>query len=104
MQARSTGTTTHFITAGSSLYLVSGNDINDEGDIVGQAFDQSSGGSPGFLATPCDGDRKGDGGCEEGAEGTIGAGSATSERPNITPPENVRNLLKQRRGFGRFGR
>ena len=40
------------ITPGSSLYLVSGNDINDEGDIVGQAFDQSSGDSPGFLGDP----------------------------------------------------
>ena len=92
------------ITTGSSLYLVSGNDINDGGAIVGQAFDQSSGDSPGFLATPCDGDRKDDGGCEDGAEGTIGADSATSERPNITLPENVRNLLNQRRGFGRVGR
>jgi probable HAF family extracellular repeat protein len=92
------------ITAGSSLYLVSGNDINDEGDIVGQAFDQSSGDLPGFLATPCNGDRNDKGGCGDDAEGTTAAGVANSEGPNITLPEYVRNVLNQRRGFGRVER
>ncbi len=40
------------ISSTSSLYLVSANDLNNYGEIVGQAFDQKSGTLPAFVATP----------------------------------------------------
>jgi probable HAF family extracellular repeat protein len=85
------------ISPGSSLYLVVGQDINDGGEIVAEAFDQSSGELLASLATPCNGS------CWNGAEGTTAPGIANSENPKITLPENVREQLRQRRGFGRFG-
>jgi probable HAF family extracellular repeat protein len=42
------------IPQGSSLYLVYAGDINDDGEIVGLAFDPSTGTFPAFLAIPCD--------------------------------------------------
>jgi probable HAF family extracellular repeat protein len=42
------------IAPNSSLYLLSANDINDQGSIVGQALDPSTGDTPAFLATPTD--------------------------------------------------
>lgn len=42
------------IPAGSSLYLVFAFDINDDGEIVGQAVETSTGDVHAFLATPCD--------------------------------------------------
>jgi probable HAF family extracellular repeat protein len=75
---------------GSSLYLTIGGDINDRGEIAGQAFDQNTGETPAFLAMPAgDGDD-----CE--------ANLSTSQK--IVLPEKVRQQLQQRRGFGRPGR
>jgi probable HAF family extracellular repeat protein len=77
------------IPAGSPLFLLDGNGINSSGEIVGDALQVSTGEVHAYLATPCSR------GCEDGAEGTTAAGSATSERPKIILPENVRNLLGQ---------
>ncbi len=78
------------IPAGSPLFLLDGNGINSRGEIVGDALQVSTGEVHAYLATPCNGNH-----CEDGAEGTTAAGGATSERPKITLPENVRNLLRQ---------
>ena len=77
------------IPSGSPLFLLDGNAINSSGEIVGDALQVSSGEVHAYLATPCSGR------CEDGAEGTPAAGSATGERLKITLPENVRNLLRQ---------
>jgi probable HAF family extracellular repeat protein len=78
------------IPSGSPLFLLDGNAINSSGEIVGDALQVSTGEVHAYLATPCNGNH-----CEDGAEGTTAAGGATSERPKITLPENVRNLLRQ---------
>jgi probable HAF family extracellular repeat protein len=72
----------------SSLYLLSANDLNDRGEIVGEAFDQSTGDVPAFLAIPCDHGND----CE----------ANSSAEQKIILPENVREKLLQRRGLGRF--
>jgi probable HAF family extracellular repeat protein len=84
------------IPSNSPLYLLEGLDINSRGQIVGLAFQQSTGEVHAFLANPCDqrGNHQKD--CEDGAEGATAAESAT-ERPKITLPENVRNLLRKQR-------
>jgi probable HAF family extracellular repeat protein len=73
---------------GSSLYLEYAGDINDRGEIVGQAIDLNTGASPQFLAVPTDG---GDD-CEADPSGG----------QKVALPENVREQLRQRRGFGRI--
>jgi hypothetical protein len=40
------------ITSGSSLYLQAAQEINDLGEIVGQASDQTTGNAPAFLLIP----------------------------------------------------
>jgi probable HAF family extracellular repeat protein len=92
------------IPKGSPLFLLLANWINSRGEIVGAAFDQTTGATVPFLAVPCDEKHGEDEGCKDSAEETIAVESATSERPKLTLPESVRNLLKQRRGFGGFGR
>lgn len=86
------------IPADSPLSVISGGDINDRGEIVGIAVDQSTGEPLAFLAVPCDEEHVGDQGCQDAAQSAIGL-----ERPKVVLPESVRERLKQRRGFGRFG-
>jgi probable HAF family extracellular repeat protein len=78
---------------GTSLYLngtgVAGPDINDRGEIGGQAYDPSTGDTPTFLAVPTDH-------CEAGS-----SGASTGQK--VILPENVREQLRQRKGLGRFG-
>ena len=81
------------IPSGSSLFLIYGADINERGEIVGQACDLSTGNlitcnTPAFLAIP-----------ERGSSAQLNS----SPTVQVTLPENVRKLLQQRRGFGRFG-
>lgn len=84
------------LTAPGSLYLVVPAGINDLGQITGQAFDPSTGDAPAFLATPeCDGDNTE----SESAAAQVG-GNPT---PKVVLPENIREQLRQRRGFGRPG-
>ena len=87
------------ISSGSSLYLTNGVDINDNGEIVGGAFDPSTGASPSFLAIPCDDAHADDEGCQDTSQASVRV-----ERPKVVLPENVREQLQRRMLFGRFGR
>jgi hypothetical protein len=91
------------IAPGSPLFLQGASSINSRGEIAGNSVDQSTGETLAFLATPCNEGRSDDEGCKDNAEGAIAAGGETAERPKIALPENVREQLRQRRGFGRFG-
>jgi len=68
----------------SPLFLWEAEGINDQGQIVGLAYQISTGDFHAFLATP-----------------TWGSW-AISERPKVVVPENARKQLQQRR-VGRFG-
>lgn len=72
----------------SSLYLLSANDLNDHGEIVGQAYDQSSGGAPAFLAKPS-------------PNGAISA--QLHGRVKLILPESVRQRVRQQLGAKRLG-
>jgi len=75
---------------GTSLYLagngIAGPDINDRGEIAGEAYDPNTGDTPTFLAVPTDH-------CE--------AGVSTGQK--FILPESVSEQLRQRKGFGSFG-
>ena len=70
---------------GFPLYLVFGADINSRGEIVGQAFDQSTGDFVAFLAIP------------------TGDGHDSHSSVKVALPEHARERLRQQRGFGAFG-
>lgn len=80
---------------GSSLSLISTGDINDRGEITGQACVLADGvclstsETPTFVAIPSFG----------GAQAGMATGSGT---PKIDTPENIRRQLLQRRGLGRI--
>jgi probable HAF family extracellular repeat protein len=78
-----------------SLYLISANDINDLGDIVGQAFDPSTGSAPAFLATPA---------LDTNSSRDEAAQLSGDTPPKVILPETVRKQLRQRRYFGLLGR
>jgi len=71
----------------SSLYLISANDLNNYGEIVGQAFDQKTGTLPAFLATPNDGN----------SESDVGL------RTPVELPAQIRERIRQERGLKSFG-
>jgi probable HAF family extracellular repeat protein len=75
------------VSSTSSLYLVSANDINDYGEIVGQAFDESGAQLPAFIATP-DGEN---------------SMSDVQALPLVQLPANIRQRLQQQHGFRGFG-
>jgi hypothetical protein len=81
------------LTPPGSLYLVSPFAINDRGEIAGLGCVISNGTCSteqlALLAAPCD------------DEGDCEARSSPSQK--IILPENVREQLRQRHGFGRFG-
>ncbi len=81
------------IPAGSPLSLLQAHDINPRGQIAGLALQISTGELHAFLATPTNGS-------SASATGTPGT---QAESPKVILPENVRKLLWQRLGFGRFG-
>jgi probable HAF family extracellular repeat protein len=85
------------------LYLFFGNDINSQGEIAAYAFDQSNGEFRAAVAIPCDEEHAGDEGCNDVAQGTNAIRGETSERPKVAVPENVREQLRKRMPFGRFG-
>ena len=74
---------------GTSLYLTYGGDINDRGEIVGEAYDPNTGDTPAFLAVPSN------------SRGHCKAGSSAGQK--VILPESVREQLRQRKGLGRFG-
>jgi probable HAF family extracellular repeat protein len=67
----------------SSLHLLVANWINARSEIVGQAFDQSNGETPAFLAIPTD---------------------QYESYPSsmVILPDSIRERFRQRRGFDRF--
>ena len=83
------------IAGDSPLYLLTGCSINSHGEITGLGL-TSAGEIHTYLATPRHRDAD-----SESAAPTGQAGSSESAR--VTLPENVRELLQQRRGFGRSG-
>ena len=85
------------------LHLFFGNDINSRGEIAFYAFDQSKGEFHAAIGIPCDADHAGVEGCEElAADASVVPG--TSEPPRIVLPENIRQQLRKRLGFGLFDR
>lgn len=77
--------------AGSPWFLMEAIGINDRGQIAGKMFNLLTGDIHGFLATPVSG--------KETSPPAVQR--STSERPPIILPESVRQMLQQRRGFGR---
>jgi probable HAF family extracellular repeat protein len=84
------------IPPGSSLFLAYASDINDRGEIVGEAIDQTTNEYPAFLAIPCDEEHANVAGCQATSQVSVHV-----ERPRVALPENVREQL-QRMPFGRF--
>lgn len=69
--------------AGSSLVLLYGNDIDNSGRVVGQAYDPGSGEAPAFVAAP---------------SGTsTAAQSARANRPAL--PQNVVDMMRRAHGM-----
>ena len=83
------------------LYLFFGNDINSRGEIAFYAFDQNKVEFHAAIGIPCDANHAGVEGCEELATDP-GVVPATSERPKVSLPENIRERLSKRLGFGLF--
>jgi len=87
------------IPAGSPLYLLSANDINDEGVITGQACVLINGActsnseTPAFVAVP-----QGDGWDFSVTESTS-AQSPNSVTSKVVVPENIRRRMLQRHGL-----
>jgi len=77
------------IPSDSALQLISGEGINDRGEIAGTAFDPSTGESPAFLAVPH---------CKSPA-----TQPDRDSIPKVPPPESVRDLLQHRMRLGRPG-
>jgi probable HAF family extracellular repeat protein len=73
----------------TELQLISGEGINDRGEISGTAFDPNTGESPAFLAIPCDKNQAGDRVCQDAAQSTVGV-----ERPKVVLPKNARERLR----------
>jgi probable HAF family extracellular repeat protein len=81
------------IPAGSNLYLIDANDINDGGEIAGQAIDQTTGDIVSYVAIPVH--QASSGAAAPGDEAAAGA-----EVPPVALPDHVRQMLLQRLGLG----
>jgi probable HAF family extracellular repeat protein len=86
----------------TSLYLIFGNDINSRGEIATYALNPGTGEFRAAVAIPCDERHADNEGCEYQAESTTPVRDDISERPKVFLPDNVREQLRQRRGFGRL--
>ena len=86
------------IPANSPLYLIGANSVNARGQIAGTAFDQTTGATVPFLATPCGEQNSESEGCRDGDQGT----EIRGQRPQIILPENVREQLRSRRALKLF--
>jgi probable HAF family extracellular repeat protein len=85
------------IPSNSSLYLLFANDLNDDGEIVGQAIDEATGATPAFFVVPCDEERAKDEDCQASASSQMG-----TARPKIVLPETLREQLRRTQAFGRL--
>jgi probable HAF family extracellular repeat protein len=79
------------IPAGSPLFLLSAFSNNSRGEIVGEAFQPSTGEVHAYLAIPSNSEST----SENAAPASRGE---VSERPKVIIPENVRKQLRQRLG------
>lgn len=85
--------------AGFYLYPTMANEINSVGQISGMATVVSgpdAGDIHAFLATPVDPSTA-------TADATLATPGGTSQAPKVILPDNVRKLVRQSLGFGRFG-
>jgi probable HAF family extracellular repeat protein len=80
------------IPANSNLYLLYANTINDFGEIVGYAFDQTTGNLPAFLAV-----------VNHHAAADAPPTAPLSANAKITLPDSVRTALQQQLKRGRLG-
>ena len=80
------------VPANSPLYLTFAFVINDAGEIAGQAMEKSTGEIHAFVATPI----------PAAAAAKFEPSSPDLSRPTVLP-ESVREQLRKRLGFGRFG-
>jgi probable HAF family extracellular repeat protein len=87
----------------TSLHLVFGNDINSRGEIAAYVFDQSNGEFHAALAIPCDEEHASTDDCADNTGATTAGLMGNSERPAVVLPDNVREQLRMRLGFGQFG-
>ena len=79
------------IPAGSPWFLVEADSINSRGEIVGGAYNLTTGEIHGIVAIPCDGEHSTEQGC------TVQANQdETRSSLKIVLPQNVRSLLQQR--------
>lgn len=85
------------IPADSGLSLLVAGDIDDRGEIAGQALDQSSGDTVGFVAIPVH-----QGGNRAGTT-TAAPAAASAGAQQVTLPESVRQQLLRRLGIGGIG-
>ncbi len=78
----------------SPLYLIFAFDLNESGEIVGQALETSTGDLHAFLATPCDRNHA-DAQCCKDISGIAAEADEGTERPRPTFSENARKLVQQ---------
>ena len=84
------------ISADSPLSLLIAYNINDRGEIVGDALQKSTGQVHAYSASPkCD-----DVTCEADSSSVA---QVTSDAQKLVLPESVRKLLRRQLRFGRFG-
>ena len=77
------------VTVPGSPYLLYANDINDAGQIVGEAYDANTGEAPAFLAMPL-----------PGSSVAASAPVRRSSAPTILPPGLLRQIERREFGFG----
>jgi probable HAF family extracellular repeat protein len=86
----------------SPLFLTFGAGINNRAEITGSACVLSNGTCtsevPAFLAVPCDDAHAGFEGCPG-----IAVGAPATAPAKVALPENIRDLVRKRLGFGRAG-
>ena len=75
------------VVPGFSGVIINAQDINDDGEITGRAFDPASGAIKTFIATPI----------LDTAASKIG--SQLKTQANVTLPESVRRMLREQRGI-----
>jgi len=90
------------IAPGSRLFLIQPFSINSEGEIVGQAFDQTTGEILPVVAIPCDEKHTNNEGCEDFVDGTNSPLSEGKNRPEVILPATLRDELRKRRIFSHF--
>jgi hypothetical protein len=79
------------VPAGTPLLLYA-NDINDRGEITGEAFDSGSGTAPAYLLVPA--------GERQEAAATVSRAPRDSGRSRVAVPDSVRRQVARRFALG----